>query len=313
MDIYVRVSRLPDPDSREVASELYMYPGGAALNYAVMVSTLGHEAYLTASVGKDPLGEIIIEYLRKVGVKLDYVHLSENVHTGTVIVLLDEQGLKYMIAYPGANMEIKIPRKFDAKFDLVYIVVAEPNILEEALKVLSKYRYPVSLGLRPQIAVRGIRYLAELRRLLGDEFFTLFLNRPELTYLTGTVNINEALDILKKNVVGIISREVVVTLGEEGSIILLEDNNVEKIQAVKLGQPVDTTGAGDVYAAVYNLARLQGLDAREAGELASLAAGVKVLKRGASNVPTLSELYLYASRLGKDDLLKKVAVQHEMT
>ncbi len=302
LDIYMRVSRLPEPDSREVAHEVYICPGGAALNYAVATSTFGHESYLVACVGEDILGDLILSYLLERRVRVDFVIRSSKTQTGIVVVLLDSRGIKYMIAYSGANVNVKVPDNVRA--DLVYIVLAEPNILEDVVRAVSRCESLVSLGLRTQIAQLGLEYLATLRDTLGKELFTIFLNKPELEYLTGTRDISVALRTIKQ-IAGKIAREVIVTLGDEGSVIITEDT-ILKIPAIRLGKPADTTGAGDVYAAVYNLSRLCGLDVESSAKLASMVAGAKVLRRGASNMPSLEELMQYALKLGLVDLLQRI-------
>ncbi len=307
IDIYLRVPRLPEPDSREVAEEAYLCPGGAALNYAVMTRALGHDSYLVACVGNDLFGEFILSFLSSRGVRVEHVSRCSELTTGVVTVLLDCRGMKYMIAYAGANMKLTVPDEVRSmRSDLLYVVVSEPEILESTVRALANCEAPVSIGLRPQIAIRGPGYLKMIRDLLKRELFTIFMNKPELLCLTRESSVERALESIR-HLVGEVASEIIVTLGDEGSIVVSSSSSrIVKERALRLGEVVDTTGAGDVYAAVYNVSRLCGLDQASSARLASLAAAAKVLKRGASNVPLVSELQRYATMMGIDELLRRI-------
>jgi sugar/nucleoside kinase (ribokinase family) len=116
-----------------------------------------------------------------------------------------------------------------------------------------------------------------------DEFLDLmrsgtvdivFANSHEIKSLYRTASFDEALAHIRRD-----CRIAAVTRSEKGSVIVRGDETVI-IQATKIGELVDTTGAGDLYAAGFLHGYTQGLDLRRCGNLGSLAAGLVIQQIG---------------------------------
>jgi sugar/nucleoside kinase (ribokinase family) len=116
-----------------------------------------------------------------------------------------------------------------------------------------------------------------------DEFLDLmrsgtvdivFANSHEIKSLYQTTSFDEALEKIRKD-----CRIAAVTRSEKGSVIVRGDETVT-IQATKIRELVDTTGAGDLYAAGFLHGYTQGLDLRHCGDLGSLAAGLVIQQIG---------------------------------
>ena len=82
--------------------------------------------------------------------------------------------------------------------------------------------------------------------------------------------------------------ELVITLGAEGAIVRCEEELLS-VPAMPEGKVIDTTGAGDLFAAGYLFARTTGASAMQAGELASLCAGEVICHYGARPAKAISE------------------------
>ncbi len=302
MDIYVRVEKLPDPDSRETCKEHYISVGGAATNYSITLSKLGAEAHLFVSRGTDIIVDLLENALTSMKIIVHSKKVSE--HTGMVIVIVDEKGIKYMISIPGANRYLDLSEndvEVLRKLDHVHVVVSEHEILEKVLDKLSNVN-SISLGFRTEIAKLGIDFLLKLNK----RFKIIFLNKPEAELLFSVKSIEEirkrCKDLVEKYA---ICDEIVITLGEEGSLIYGRDGTELMVPAFKVSV-VDTTGAGDVFAAVYTFSRLLGLDYSDSSIFASAYAALKCTRRGASNVPEVSEVISFLEEQGYHAVSNKV-------
>ena len=283
VDIYLQVDKIPDPDSRESARQAYVSVGGAAVNYAITIAKLGAKALLFASCGQDVLAEYALDYLVKCGVDVRYVRKVSGT-TGIVVCLVDSRGVKYMIAHEGANRLFSPPDPEVLErehVEHVHVVFSEAEHVEKCLEVLSSCarHVTVSLGMRTQIARRGLEYF---RRLVQRCVKFVFMNYPELVELTGEKDLEKGLSKLL-DAVGC-DCEIVVTLGERGSVILADGVRIE-VPTIPV-KAVDTTGAGDVYAGVYTLLRKLQVDPETAGCVASFFSAVKCTLPGASSIPS---------------------------
>ncbi len=295
IDIYLQVDKIPDPDSRESAKLVYTSVGGAATNYAITIARLGARVLLFACCGQDVLAEYALECLRKHGVDTKYIVRRSQSITGIVVCVIDSRGIKYMIAHEGANRLFSPPESSVIESEgiqHVHVVFSEPELVEKCLEVLSRCTVSVSLDMRTQVARRGLTYLEKLISQGSVKY--VFMNYPELVELTGENDLDKGLSKL----LNIIEHrcEVVITLGERGSIIAVE-NSIFRIPTIPV-EVVDTTGAGDVYAAVYTLLRKLGADPETAGKVASIYSAVKCTSRGASSVPNPDEVARYLKSRG---------------
>ena len=127
------------------------------------------------------------------------------------------------------------------------------------------------------------RHRAEFLDLVDGPIDVLFANRAELESLYET-DFESATELVRGK-----AELACLTLGKEGSLLVTADETV-KISAENLGPVVDTTGAGDQYAAgvLYGLAR--GFDLGEAGRLGSLAAAEVISHVGPRPMRSLSSL-----------------------
>jgi len=302
MDIYVRVEKLPDPDSRETCKEHYISIGGAATNYSITLTKLGAESHLFIARGSDIIGELLENTLTSMKV---IVHSRKiNIHTGMVIVIVDDKGIKYMISIPGANKHLDLSDndvEILKNLDHVHVVTSDENVLRRVLEKLYNVK-SISLGFRTEIARLGIDFLLRL----NTRFKIMFLNRPEAELLFSTKNMEEIKRRCREVVESyMLCDEIVITLGENGSLVCGRGNVEITVPAFNV-DVVDTTGAGDVFAAVYTFSRLCGLGYVESSIFASAYAALKCTRRGASNVPNVDEVLAFLESQGHRDVSYKV-------
>ncbi len=280
LDIYLKVKNLPMPDSRETCEEVYIAPGGAATNYAIAISKLCGKSYLFATCGLDIIGDFLIKNLEVHNVDTSHVRRVRE-QTGMVIVIVDERGIKYMIGIAGANKHLELSNEdleFVRRLDHVHVVLPEVEILKRVLNMLRTVSgISISIGLRTEIARKGVDLLEEF----GIRYKFLFMNLPEALLLVRCKDYRCVKHRLKRLDV---ADEIVVTLGEKGSVIFRNGDELH-INPISVSNVVDTTGAGDVYSAVYTYMRLLDIDPKTSAVIASAYAALKCTRRGASNIP----------------------------
>ncbi len=267
VDITMYVPRLPKPDESIIAEDIEIGPGGAASNYAVAVTYYGHKAYLIASTSIDPMASKVIEELNRKGVDTFYVKRVES-PPGIVNVIVIPGGERVIVKYRGANELLTpndVPRALLEKASIIHIASVPPNIAgeiaERALSfgLLVSYdpgAYALSM---PDKILKMLRYVS-----------ILFLNRREAKALKT--------DISKLLSYG--PQMIVVKKGQAGALIAVHGGTYYKGVSRPIRPPVDSTGAGDAFAAFFNAAYL---DYRDPGKalLYGLAAGaLKVTCRG---------------------------------
>jgi len=278
IDMYIVVDNLPGPDENVVAREAYIGPGGAAANYAVAVARLGGEAFLVAHTGRLMKELGIIAMLEKERVRLDYVVVHEDQMPGLVVVVVSTNGERTMITMRGANNLLR-GDEAGGTFDVVHVASRGPLILRRTCSnVTSRF---TSYDPGASNTSREPTSVVEAAQLCAD---ILVLNRAEYRHITGSDDIRAA-----RNLLGGRLSMVLVKKGSEGAVLVTKRARYH-VEAYRAGQVVDTTGAGDVFIATFNNYYIETGDLLKALQAASIAAGIKVTRRGAQSAPSREEV-----------------------
>ena len=268
-----------------------MCSGGSAANFAVAISRLGLRSRFYGCVSNSKIGYELLEELKRDNVDVSYVQYSSR-NPGIVLVILDSLGNKRMIYYPGANNDLphyNIPQEIFN--DVVHVHIAYYNLdfVCKILDICRRLNVSTSINFGGGIVREGLSRVSTLNTYKVN---TIFLNYVELTKLTNQANVVSALHKLSRFLDNV--DEIVVTLGSEGSIYFdNEDKFFVKVEAFRVENVVDTTGAGDTFAAAYIFSKLIGLEVNERLIFANAAAALKIMRKGARSTPTLSEVVKY--------------------
>jgi sugar/nucleoside kinase (ribokinase family) len=270
MDVVARMSGplAPGSDSPGAVS---FGGGGSAANVAAWLAAAGARAVFVGRVGDDARGEAVTAELREAGVDARLVVDAER-PTGTCIVLVGPGGERTMVPDPGANLGLApadLPDELLAAGGHLHLtgyslVRSEPRPAARAAMERAAAA-GMSVSVDPSsAALLGADFLA-----LADGAGLLLPNAEEALALTGSPSPAAAARTLAERF-----PEVVVKLGREGA--LWTDGSEEaSAPAVALpAPPLDTTGAGDAFAAGLLAARMAG-----AGPAEALAAGCALAAR----------------------------------
>ena len=278
LDIYVVVDHIPGPDEDATALELYMGPGGAAANYAVAAARLGHEAYLVGHLGLQGLGAFLLEALEESGVKTDHVVIHRDKQPGIVVILVSQNGERAMATMRGANLLLR-GDEASTEADILHIASREPEIVKRATRSISSSFISYDPGGRI-----ARQYGSKLLNEATDLVDLIAVNRVEADLIFGSSEPEELAQKLRGRLTYILLKK-----GAQGAVLVTREGYYF-VEAYTEGRVVDTTGAGDVFISVLNSYIAEGKNISEALRAASIAAGLKIMKRGAQSAPPREEI-----------------------
>jgi sugar/nucleoside kinase (ribokinase family) len=260
--------------------------GGSAANTMAGVAALGGAAGFVGKVADDVLGRVFIHDIRASGVEYHpVVHrvasgddpgaaTAEVVGTGRCLVLVSGDAERTMATHLGVAGTIgpdDIPEHLVARGQVVYLegylwdLPPAKEAMRRAIAIAHDNTGSVALSLSDPFCVE--RHQREFLELLVDDVDVLFGNETEVTRLFGTGSLPKALDAAEET--GLL---VAVTLGARGSVVMTARGPVE-VPAAPVDEVVDTTGAGDLYAAGFLYGLTHGADPELCARLGALCAG----------------------------------------
>lgn len=238
MDFILKVPQFVEPDGEMYIEKVKKIPGGSGLNFAVKTTLNGLNTGLIAKIGKDHHGQMISHKLQQKGVDVSRV-MKIDLPTGMSFISVDNHGKRSMYSYMGANEKLNL-----SKDDFEYISSAEILHLSgtywEVAYAAAKHANTLSFAPGALLSTYGIDKLDPV--LSKTEI--LFLNEKEVEILTGQ-DLDNGINFLIEYGIPLL----VVTLGDRGSILFTKDE-IFKCPAEKI-KVVDTTGAGDAFAAGF--------------------------------------------------------------
>jgi sugar/nucleoside kinase (ribokinase family) len=285
--------------STEEARELYaaMGPGreisgGSAANSMAGAAALGLSAAFIGQVADDQLGAIFAHDMRSLGVRFETPPIPGPPPTGRCLILVTPDAQRTMSTHPGASHELT-----PAALDPELIRSASVTFLEgylwgperpraamlEAARIAHSAGRTVAFTLSESLCL-GDRRQGVLGMIEGGAVDVLFGNEDEVRHLTNCGDLSECIIALSKDI-----GTLVITRGAHGAVAVEKDYMVE-VPAAQVDRIVDTTGAGDLFAAGFLAARCRGKPLKACLETGSIAAAEVISHFGARPEADLKEL-----------------------
>jgi adenosine kinase len=266
--------------------------GGSAANTIVGLASLGARAAYVGKVKDDQIGKLYAHDIRAAGVAFDTAAATGGPATGCSYILVTPDGERTMNTYLGAAQDLT-PADIDpaavADSAIVYLEgylwdpVSAKEAFVKAAKIAHDAKRQVALTLSDAFCVG--RYRGEFLDLMRSGTVDLiFANEAELTSLYETTDFDAALGQLSKDV-----KLGVVTRSEKGCVVASSDG-VVAVPASKISKLVDTTGAGDLFAAGFLFGLVRNAGYENAGKLGAMAAAEVIQHIGARPQVSLKEL-----------------------
>jgi sugar/nucleoside kinase (ribokinase family) len=247
--------------SRSLAS------GGSAANTIHGLAMLGVNTGFIGSIGKDETGDFFEKDMRSAGVKT-YLTRRNSV-TGTAVALISPDSERTFATHLGAAVELEANdlqendfHNFDIFYLEGYLIVNKP-LVERACALAKKNNMKIALDLASYNVVEA--KLSDFKEIIEKYVDIVFANEDEAKSFSG-LGPFEALDFISKS-----CEVAVVKVGREGSLIK-RNQEVIKIGIIDV-ESVDTTGAGDLYAAGFLYGYACGYSLEKCGLFGSVLAG----------------------------------------
>ena len=278
MDLITYLEEFPQKGETVFAKSFEIGFGGKGSNQAVAAAKLGADVSIVAKVGSDSFGSETIKHFEDVGVNAKYVTTVNNATTGVATILVDTEGNNWILVAKGANNFIT-----QEDVDIARDDIESSNFLLMQLEIpITTVYYGIKLAqavgtrviLNPSPTPTTGLKIENLR-----EVFTLILNKVELMNIAEEPfqNIDD-IEREAQNIVDVGIKNVIVTLGEEGSL-LVNEASTQYIPAPKV-HPVDTTGGGDDFTGSFTAFLAKGESLIESIKLANYYAAFSVEQRG---------------------------------
>lgn len=266
--------------------------GGAAANTVVGVASFGRPAGFVGKVRDDQLGAVFAHDIRAAGVAYDVPAAPAGVGpaTGRCLVLMTPDAQRTMNTFLGAAVELRAADVDESLVRRAAVLFLEGYLwdppeaiaaLRLAVRAAREAGRRVAFTLSDPFCVD--RHRDEFLELIEQDVDVLFANEQEATALFKTSSLDDALSELRGR-----CSVVAVTRGELGSVVVSGSSTVEV--APEPVQVVDTTGAGDLYAAGFLVGLVRGAGLEECGRLGSLAAAEVISHVGARPSVSLASL-----------------------
>lgn len=276
MDYLVRGKKLPGPGSTVDGEEFQEAPGGKGANQAVAAARLGARVAFVGRVGADARGRAIISSLESEAVNVRYVTIDPKAATGVALVMVDTEGQKQILTAPGANRELTaddIARASDA-------ITAARVLLLQLEVPLDAVEAAVHLGRSAgAIVVLDPAPARPLPERLLHQVHVIRPNADEAEVITGIEVTDRA--AAKNAATHLIERGVgAAIIGTPGGNLLVSSEGDVWVPHIEV-EAVDSTGAGDAFAAAVAVCLADGKPLASAMRFASAAAAAKTRKLGA--------------------------------
>ncbi len=266
--------------------------GGSAANTTVGIASLGGKAAFIGKVRQDAVGDVFTHDIRAIGVHFETHRSVEGPATARSFILVTPDGERTMNTYLGA-CQLLGPDDIDdtlveaSKITYLEGYLWDPPDAKDAFRkaagIAHRAGRKVSITLSDSFCVD--RYRDEFRELLRDKTIDiLFANEHELKSLYATSDFDSALAALRQE--GALG---VVTRSEHGSLIVSHEGT-KAVAAHPIETLVDTTGAGDLFAAGFLLGLARGIDHENCARMGALAASEVIQHLGARPQTSLKDL-----------------------
>ena len=266
--------------------------GGSAANTIVGLASLGSRSAFIGKVKDDELGRTFAHDIRAAGASYTTPPAADGPSTARCYVLVTPDGERTMNTYLGAAQDLH-PADIDAELVAASAVLYlegylwDPKNAKDAFikaaKIAHDAERTVALSLSDAFCVD--RWRAEFLQLMRSGTVDLiFANETELHSLYQTSDFDTAVAALRADV-----SAAVVTRSEKGCIVLGPEGT-EAVPAFSIERVIDTTGAGDLFAAGFLSGLARGADDRTCGRLGALAAAEVIQHLGARPETSLRDL-----------------------
>ncbi len=274
-DIILLVDRFPEFHEKINASDAHFGLGGAAANTISWLAHFGLKTGYIGAVGRDEIGDAHFSYFRRIGVDTGGIRVVD-APSGVAIALIHGED-KRIVKYPGANLLKKVEFEYLSKARHVHL---SSNPVETMVKVVN---FAHERGITVSLDIGEAQLPMEVEKKVDY----LMMNEDEYRRKFGSLDPS-----LSR------AKNLIITLNGGGALVRDSDGKTSEIRGLS-AEVVDSTGAGDSFAAGVIYGILGGWSLEDSARLGMLLAYLTVQKVGArSAIVSLEEVKRIASKVG---------------
>ncbi len=265
--------------------------GGSGANTLAGIASLGGDVAFIGKVADDEFGAVFADDMKKIGVDFRSSGSDSSVPTGRCIIAVTPDAQRTMNTYLGISTQLSfgdISSDVIAAGAILYLegYLFDRDEAKDAFRKAAALAHSngrvVSLTLSDSFCVD--RHRADFQSLVKNDIDILFANEDELKSLYETTDFDAAVQLLRKD-----CHIAAVTRSEKGSVIVTRDD-VHEVPAAPVSQVVDTTGAGDLFAAGFLRGLTQGKDLTSCARIGAIAAAEVISHVGPRPLVSLASL-----------------------
>jgi ribokinase len=282
MDLVVNVARHPQIGETILGGKFVTFPGGKGANQAVAAARMGSAVKMIGCVGQDGFGNELRASAVKDGIDIQYIAVNEQEATGIALITVDAEGRNTILVASGANLALTPPclhiaKQAFANADVLVTQLESPlETVSEALVMAVEHKLKVVLNPAPAQPLSA-DILSKVDYLIPNE--------REAMQVVGAETLDSAIDQL----LGMGVRNLIITLGEKGVLIVTADGRTQ-IPAYPV-KAIDTVAAGDAFVGAFATGLAEGMSVEQAVQLGNAAAAISVTRHGAQpSLPTRKEV-----------------------
>lgn len=263
-------SKLQTAISKSVAGLPYSLSlGGSAGNTIRAMARIGCKVGFIGKVGPDTTGDFFVQALKNLGVEPFIFRGTER--SGKCVSLISPDGERTMVTHLGAALELEADEITPAIFDGYDCLYVEGYLVQNHALLRHTVETARRCGLKIAIDLASFNVVEEnidfLRSLVADSVDILFANQDEAKAFTGESEPINALQAISD-----MCELAVIKIGTRGALIK-NGSEVLHVGIMAAAKRVDTTGAGDFYAAGFLTGLCNGLSLRQCGTIGAITAG----------------------------------------
>ena len=268
-----------------------MIGGGSVGNTMFGITSFGGNGSFIGKIKEDKIGKFLQEDMIKEGLKFPLGFTSPDVSTGCCTIFVESDGTRTMCTYLGAGTLIA-PEDINEE-DLINHQIAylegylwdnekAKQAMKKMVDICKADNQKIAFTLSDLFCVD--RHRDSFKDLINNDVDILFGNQDEFSSMVNSTEIQDGIEYAKS--LKILS---ILTLAEKGSLIINQDEVLE-IKSESVSKVVDTTGAGDLYAAGFLFGLTHQKSLKECGHLASIASAEIITHYGVRPLKKLSSL-----------------------
>lgn len=243
--------------------------GGSAGNTIRAMAQLGCSVGFIGKVGRDTTGDFFEQALENLGIRPFVFRGTER--SGKCVSLISPDGERTMVTHLGVALELRAAEVEPAVFEGFDCLYVEGYLVQDHELILGAVKTAKQCGLKVAVDLASFNVVAEnlsfLRNLVTTYVDIVFANEDEAKAFTGESEPLNALQAISE-----ICELAVVKVGMKGALIK-QGGEVVHVGIMAAAKRVDTTGAGDFYAAGFLAGLCDGLSLRQCGTIGAITAG----------------------------------------